>query len=159
MARPITAITGPATAQKVSPDMALPPMTPTSWSVIMTPASVTRAPTPARMIILMMLPLSWPVGCGPVYAVVLGTAWPRADVLGRVATEVASQVNGRPGRDPLSWVTAGCSRVATAVLESDHPLPPGGQEPRSSTRLLGRGRRSALRIDGDSHRPAHRVVL
>jgi hypothetical protein len=45
---------GPATAQKVSPDMALPPMTPTPWSVKMTPASVMRTPTPARMIVLMM---------------------------------------------------------------------------------------------------------
>jgi len=32
----------------------------------------------------------------------------------------------RPGRDPLSWVTAGCSRVAAAVLASDHPSPAGG---------------------------------
>jgi hypothetical protein len=32
----------------------------------------------------------------------------RADVLGRAAAEAASQVNARPGRDPLSWVTAGC---------------------------------------------------
>src|ERR1017187_4675856 len=38
----------------------------------------------------------------------------RADVLGRAAAEAASQVNARPGRDPLSWVTAGCPRVATA---------------------------------------------
>jgi len=31
-----------------------------------------------------------------------------------------------PGRDLLSWVTAGCSWVAAAVLASDHPSPPGG---------------------------------
>src|SRR5580693_4390117 len=34
-----------------------------------------------------------------------------------------------PAVTPLAWVTAGCSRVATAALASDHPSPPGGLEP------------------------------
>ena len=54
---------------------------------------------------------------------------------------------------------SGSSRVATAVLASGHPSPPGGLEARLFTRLLGRGRRPALRLDGDSHSAAHRVVL
>jgi hypothetical protein len=46
VARPARAITGPATAQVVELDMKLPPMTPTPWSVKMTPASVMRSPRP-----------------------------------------------------------------------------------------------------------------
>ena len=65
MARPASAITGPATAQKVTPDITLPPRTPTPCRVKMTPASVTRTPTPTSTTRLMMPPLSRVTGPGP----------------------------------------------------------------------------------------------
>src|SRR5579859_860173 len=49
-ARPARAMTGPATAQMVVPDMKLPPMTPTPWRAKTTPATVMRDPATASRI-------------------------------------------------------------------------------------------------------------
>lgn len=53
-ARPARAITGPATAQVVVPDMKLPPMTPTPWRVKMTPARVMSNPAATSRILVVM---------------------------------------------------------------------------------------------------------
>src|SRR6185437_13182524 len=54
--RPTSAITGPATAQKVTLDMTLPPRTPTPCRVKTTPASMRRNPAPTSTTRLMMPP-------------------------------------------------------------------------------------------------------
>src|SRR5947207_3941647 len=54
--RPASAITGPATAQKLTPDMTLPPRTPTPCRVKTTPAIMRRNPAPTSTTRLMMPP-------------------------------------------------------------------------------------------------------
>src|SRR5689334_3933765 len=54
--RPASAITGPATAQKLTLDMTLPPRTPMPCRVKTTPASMRRNPAPTSTTRLMMPP-------------------------------------------------------------------------------------------------------
>src|SRR5690242_17078635 len=63
---PASTMTGPATAQKVTPDITLPPRTPTPCSVKTTPASVRTNPLPTSTTRLMVLPhTSRAAGRGP----------------------------------------------------------------------------------------------